>query len=233
MDEQTAREALARCTAYKLLSAVFRFPTEEACTPVASGRLGRALRGALEVEGGALPTGLAEALAAMEGVMAGLSIDELQGQYIEAFDVGLPRPPCPPNEGLYIDGVPRQRLLLKLATVYRLFGLKVDQEAEAAQLADHLAVELEFLHFLAFKELQAAEEGDGEHWAGYRHARRDFLVHHPARWLESFAQRTAEKAGPAMAALATVAAGLVREDLDRAQADAALAPDAGGSERPG
>ncbi|MFP4561016.1 MAG: molecular chaperone TorD family protein [Thiohalorhabdus sp.] len=67
---------------------------------------------------------------------------------------------------------------------------------ERATPPDHLALELEFMNFLAFKEHQAREEGDAAHLEGYVRAQWDFLERHLGRWVEEFGTQAGEKPSP-------------------------------------
>ena len=62
---------------------------------------------------------------------------------------------------------------------YRFFGLTIDPEAH--ELPDQLSTQLEFLHFLAFKEVETLQAGGDT--GPLRRACRDFLGRHPAGWL--------------------------------------------------
>jgi hypothetical protein len=103
--------------------------------------------------------------------------------------------------------------LLAVSAFYRHFGLAPADAADRRELPDHLAVELEFLHFLAFKEDPAARAGDPELRPGYVRAQRDFEELHLVPWVGSFADR-AQAAGtaPFQAALATLAAEVIGAD---------------------
>lgn len=213
-DDEGRDEALARSMVYKDLSGAFRYPHEDTWTPLLDGSLREALEKVLG-SGDELAGPLATSLARLEREGEGLDLAELQARYMEAFDIGWPEPPCPPNEGLHNEGVPRRRLLLDLASLYRHFGLKVGEQPETSQLADHLAIELEFLHFLSFKEGQALEEGENDLVAGYRRAQGDFLDHHPGRWVHVFAAKAREHASPTLAALADLTAGVIETERAR------------------
>jgi TorA maturation chaperone TorD len=50
-----------------------------------------------------------------------------------------------------------------------------------------MTTELEFLHYLAYREAEALEEGED---AGpYRRAQRDFIERHPGKWVPMLVQR--------------------------------------------
>ncbi|MEE9284720.1 MAG: molecular chaperone TorD family protein [Dehalococcoidia bacterium] len=97
------------------------------------------------------------------------------------FDVGPGRPPCPLYEGSHRRG--RQEIMEELVRFYEHFGLR-HQEGD---LPDHLCAELEFMHYLAFKQAAALRAGtDSE---PYKLAQRDFLSRHLNRWLPRLRSR--------------------------------------------
>jgi DMSO reductase family type II enzyme chaperone len=62
---------------------------------------------------------------------------------------------------------------------YNHFGLTLSEKPR--ELPDHLTTQLEFLHFLAYREAEALERGDDP--SSYQRAQRDFLGRHPGRWI--------------------------------------------------
>jgi DMSO reductase family type II enzyme chaperone len=102
-------------------------------------------------------------------------LETLQQAYISTFEVGVGRPFCPLYEGSHRGG--RMKLMEELVRFYEHFGLK----AQVGDHPDHLCAELEFLHYLAFKEAAALAHGDDV--ADLRRAQRDFLDRHLCRWL--------------------------------------------------
>jgi|TARA_B100000315_G_scaffold242894_1_gene265642 DMSO reductase family type II enzyme chaperone len=68
---------------------------------------------------------------------------------------------------------------------YEHFGLETAQATR--ELPDHLATELEFLHFLTFSEAEALETGTDP--GSFRRAQRDFLARHPGRWVPDLHER--------------------------------------------
>ena len=163
------RAAAARSTLYGWLAAAFSFPTPELQEAFASGLF----LDELQAFAATLPFTLPEDDSLrMDPVPAH---EELAGQYVRLFDVGAGRPPCPLYEGSHRRG--RQEILEELVRFYEHFGLR-HQEGD---LPDHLCAELEFMHYLAFKQAAALQAGtDSE---PYRLAQRDFLSRHLNRWL--------------------------------------------------
>ncbi len=161
--------AAARSSLYRCLATAFSFPTPELSEAFASG-------GFLDELLAAAPA-LPFPLAADDGLRGGpaLAHEELQQEYIRLFEVGPGRPPFPLYEGSHRSG--RMKTLEELVRFYEHFGLR----PEAGDLPDHLCAELEFMHYLAFKEA-AALHPDADSLP-YRLAQRDFLRRHLNRWL--------------------------------------------------
>lgn len=166
-DEELA--AAARSALYRWLAEAFAFPTPELGEALVSGRLLDELTDIVA----ALPFRLPEDVGPQ--VDATLEREEMEEHYIRLFDVGPGRPPCPLYEGSHSRG--RQELLEELVRFYEHFGLR-HQEGD---LPDHLCAELEFMHYLAFKQAAALREGSDSE--PYRLAQRDFLSRHLRRWL--------------------------------------------------
>jgi putative dimethyl sulfoxide reductase chaperone len=157
----------ARSYVYMMLARAFDFPTDELAQSLVSGKWAEDIRKVsshLPFE----PPGL-EQLA--------LACDDLAiaQKYVKLFDVGPGRPPVPLYEGSYIGG--RMKLMEDLVRFYEHFGLK----PHPSDRPDHLVAELEFMHFLAFK--QAAIAAGGEDASPLVLAQHDFLQRHPCKWL--------------------------------------------------
>ncbi len=162
------RDPIVRSSLYKLLSIGFRYPTPEIFKIFQNGEF--------------------------LDVMKGMTFVDLEIQFTRTFDAGNPVPPCPPYEGLYC-GKPRSMVMLEVSEFYNCFGLRMSQEGGKREFPDHISAELEFLHFLAFKEAQAMETGDEEKHKGYLLAQKDFLERHLSRWVPEFCLRVQNSAG--------------------------------------
>lgn len=66
--------------------------------------------------------------------------------------------------------------------MYSAYNFMVDYEAARAISADHIGVELEFMHHLAEAELKALEEGDKEAVKALQEIQKEFLDKHLLRW---------------------------------------------------
>lgn len=178
-------EASARSAVYRWFSASFAFPTPEshACL-----RDGTYLAGTRKLLAG-LPYALDLAyMQTLELSLGGLvsGFDDFSAEYIRLFDVGHKggKPPCPLYGGEYSS---RSRLdvMEELVRFYGYFDLGLSERDR--ELPDHLTVELEFLHYLAFREGRALEAAGDP--SSYRRAQADFIERHPGAWIPILRQR--------------------------------------------
>jgi TorA maturation chaperone TorD len=66
----------------------------------------------------------------------------LQGEYVRLFINALPEVPCPPYGSFYLEGILMGESTVKLKKLYASYGWQTDE------MADHIAVELEFMALL-------------------------------------------------------------------------------------
>ncbi|MDK2372887.1 MAG: molecular chaperone TorD family protein [Candidatus Korarchaeota archaeon] len=125
-----------------------------------------------------------------------LGRDLFQAEYVATFELGNPAPPCPPFEREYLKGdragdAPSDHveddlrreadILSELIDFYEGCGVGVK-----GATPDHLAVELEFLHYLTSKEFESLENGNLTELALLRKDELNFLKNHLLRWLDGF-----------------------------------------------
>lgn len=140
-----------------------------------------------------------------------LGRDEFQAEYVSTFELGSPKPLCPPYENEYVgpgelkesnvfidalNTTSPQFMDVKhsldvLATVsifYETYGVQVSQTTP-----DHLVVELEFMYYLTAKEYEALKNEKPKDARMYRKAQAEFIENHLSRWMEKLANCVREK----------------------------------------
>ncbi len=190
-----------RCSIYKLLSLGFRYPKVEVFKTFQSGEFFDEIRNHVF----SLPhlnTGQAFP-GKIQNELEGVDFGDFEAGFVETFDAGSPLPPCPPYEGFYGEKS-RTAVLLEVSEFYRHFGLKMSQKEGKRELPDHISAELEFLHFLTFKEAQAIMNDDKEFLKGDLLAQKDFLERHLLKWVPEFCERLMNSDMPFYARLARV-----------------------------
>ena len=99
---------------------------------------------------------------------------DLQNQYVRLFINALPEVPCPPYGSFYLEGTLMGESTLRLTNLYRNYGFETDE------VADHIAVELEFLAILLHLSIKDDESTRVD---------RRFLWDHLKAWTPRFFDR--------------------------------------------
>ncbi len=175
---------IARAATYKLLAECYYPPGEETRKHVSD----------LSCNLKTLCPPAAEAAGRMEAALqSDEGFEELSIDHARLF-VGPFALLAPPYGSVYLEG--ERRLMgdstLAAGECYQEVGLEVAAGFNGAP--DHIAVELEFMHFLAVKELEALAGGDS---VCARHLRRKqiaFLERHLAAWVPDFSRSVEEHA---------------------------------------
>ncbi|HDI73517.1 MAG TPA: hypothetical protein ENF57_00730 [Candidatus Korarchaeota archaeon] len=138
-----------------------------------------------------------------------LGRDYFQAEYVATFELGSPKPLCPPFEREYLSpgevskgsfvevtggGRPSDELekemgvLASITEFYEECGVRIRNATP-----DHLVVELEFLHYLVSKEFEALEDGNQEKALEFRKRQLEFIETHLSRWLGRFSKCLKER----------------------------------------
>jgi DMSO reductase family type II enzyme chaperone len=185
LSDPAGQRAGGRSRVYAAFAEMFEYPDKEYCEAVRSGTLAEALREVLKSVDPSLVEGADSNWEALSN--AGDGEDDLAVEFTRLFDVGASGPPCPLYGGLY--GGARMKTMEEAVRFYNHFGLTLSESPH--ELPDHLTTELEFLHFLAFREAQSLEQGDDP--GAYQRAQRDFLARHLGRWIPKMREKMERK----------------------------------------
>ena len=185
--EQASEQALARSLIYRILAGVLRYPSSR------GGDIGlpdpdegvRETLDALFDDAGEC----ADLLTELRHRFSSTERAQIENGYVELFSHTV-RGTCPPYELEY--GETRGTFLSPhelsdISAFYRAFGLQISSARH--ERVDHIAVECEFMHFLAFKQAYAEEDGLTDLAAATRDAQIVFLRDHLARWALAFFRR--------------------------------------------
>lgn len=188
--------AAPRCLAYAACSELLASPHELDPRP--------ALRPRLD----AIATlAQARALHPVVVALADADLGDLRQQYSRLFEVGDAGPPVPIRESLRPGRPSGARE--QIVRFYDYFDYA--PAGPFAWQSDHLSIELEFLHYLAFREADAADEAAA---LPFQLAQADFAARHAGAWLPAFAQDTAKAAAhSSYAPVVRAVADFVADDL--------------------
>jgi len=207
-DLATAEElqAAARSRLYVLLARAFAVPDPPFHQAVREGAFAAQVWN--NVAALPYPFALADGEAVRQQLGEVAGHQELQSEYIRLFDVGTPRPPCPLYGGEYKKG--RKGVMEELIRFYNYFGLRPSPRSR--DMPDHITIELEFMHFLIFREVTALHHQQDR--TSYLRAERDFLERHLCAWVPRLGERLRrQQPHPFYAALARLAEAFLAADL--------------------
>lgn len=171
---EVVRTAPARCRCYGAFSELIASPHDVDVRETVGARVGAA-------EGLPFPVELDELLQEY----AGCETEQLKAEYSGLFEVGSQGPPAPIREDLNTGQKSGTRE--DIVRFYDYFGYRLDDRF--AWAPDHLSVELEFMHFLAWHEAGAAEDA-----LSWQLAQADFAERHLQNWVPKLADAVAQLA---------------------------------------
>lgn len=176
--------AAARSRAYTVFTQAFAYPAGEQWDALHEGDLVTALRTVLnEVDTSLLDGANLDALRE-----TGEDRDDIAVEYTRLFDVGgSGGPSCSLWGGTYGDA--RMKTMEEAVRFYNHFGLSVAEDPH--ELPDHITTQLEFLHYLTYRETETLQAGEDA--GSYRRAQRDFILRHPGKWVPKLAAAVKEQ----------------------------------------
>lgn len=121
------------------------------------------------------------------------TLSDLQAEHRRVFSNVITLD-CPPYETLFgNDHVFGQaHMMADIAGFYKAFGLELSRDIH--ERLDHLSVELEFMHFLAYKESYARCHDGAEKTQIVVDAQKKFVKEHLGRWVPLFSRMLMKKA---------------------------------------
>ncbi len=99
-----------------------------------------------------------------------------------------------PYESFYLDKDRKigARVTINVDKFYKSAGVNFTDAQD--EIADYIAIELEFLYHMCSREEEAWKTGDTAHALGYLKFQRDFIVDHLGKWIKPFCDDTLEEA---------------------------------------
>lgn len=175
-DKSVDTALAARSMLYSLFAKALSHPGEDLVADFVSGQFDADVKGLMKETGYALAPGAS--------VIVTATPHDLEIAYATAFEAGLPKVSL--REANYIrEG--EKVLFEDLFRFYDHFGLDTSSGA-LREWPDHIAVELEFMHYLTW--LEADESASS---APLRLAQKDFLERRTGAWVEELAERLEQK----------------------------------------
>ncbi|HXF93843.1 MAG TPA: molecular chaperone TorD family protein [Nitrospiraceae bacterium] len=208
-DTPAVERALNRSKIYLLISWSMLYPEDDEFLDylqsgefVEDGRLAlESLRSALDGNGGERAKQKIAALLkhfdSIEKWIAAECINwqlsDLQGEHRRVFSNVITLD-CPPYETLFGNDhvFAQSHVMGDIAGFYKAFGVELSRDIH--ERLDHLSVELEFMHFLAYKESYSRCHDGADKTQIVVDAQKKFVKNHIGRWVPLFCRMLARKA---------------------------------------
>lgn len=193
--ETRVQNTLARSTIYQFLSLCFSEP-DDGTFPILKdkgylGNFQESLETFLAIDriNGAMDTSyMLHIPLLIKDCIRGKSHADIKTEYAQRFGAFVSSKECPIYETFYgkLDIFQQTQELADISGFYRAFGLKFSEDVKKDKY-DHLCVELEFMHYLTYKEAYAIENHGDEQVSICVDAERKFMKEHLGRWTGLFA----------------------------------------------
>lgn len=173
-----------RADSYRFLSACFCFPQKELFS---QEDIFKSLTHAL---GGVCPEAVAFS-SEMEKAFSEAKEEELKVEYARLF-VGPYELKAPPYGSIYLDGERKVmgNSTMEVIKLYEEAGLVMDKDFK--ELPDHIAVELEFMYYLIYKEVEALEKLEKDKALALEETRNHFFNRFLSPWIPPFCEKIKE-----------------------------------------
>lgn len=198
LDQEVASRVdslLTRSSMYQVLSACFLYPTEKNLSVLKTPKI-QEYQKALVLCYESIDDGveLNRCFGEIQEAFAATSIEILQSEYQRIVGHTMSKE-CPLYETQYGASQVFQQVqeLGDIQGFYRAFGL--DTSEIEKERCDHVSVELEFMHFLLYKQAYAMENHGDEKTQICVDAQKKFLKEHIGKWVPLFSVLFARKAG--------------------------------------
>lgn len=141
----------------------------------------------------AIETVLADIERWISAECANWKLEDLQAEHRRVFSNVITLD-CPPYETLFGNDhvFAQSHTMGDIAGFYKAFGVELSKDIH--ERLDHLSVELEFMHFLAYKESYALCHDGPEKTQIVIDAQSKFVKNHIGRWVPLFSKMLAKKA---------------------------------------
>ncbi len=98
-----------------------------------------------------------------------------------------------PYESFYLDRDRKigARVTINVNKFYESAGIKFTKAQD--EIADYIAIELEFMHHMCKREEEAWRGRDKKHAVGYLKFQRDFITEHLGKWIKPFTDDVLEE----------------------------------------
>ncbi len=189
---ENVEDLLAASQIYQFLSTCLLEPNKEAVDLLNNKEYMEEVKICLGLHGNGE---LSETFNDLQEGLQGADVETLSQGYHATFGGATVAMDCPPYE-MYFSGShiwQQTQDLSDISGFYKAYGIEIEEDKASSRRWDHIAVELEFLHFLTYKLAYAIENHSDEKQEACLSGKKKFLNSHIGRWIHAFATSASKK----------------------------------------
>jgi len=216
---ESVEDLLASSQIYQFLSTCLLEPNKKALEMLNNEEYMAEVKSCISVSGN---SEMLEAFELLKKALEDNDVENLEWGYRATFGGATVAMDCPPYEMYYSGSQIWQQTqdLADISGMYKAYGIQMEEDSTTSRW-DHVAVQLEFLHFLTYKLAYAIENHSEEEQESCLSGKKKFLYAHIGRWIKAFStsvvKKTPEDFYRQAATLATV---FVHKEMVRLSVDA-------------
>ncbi|GAX59458.1 nitrate reductase delta subunit [Candidatus Scalindua japonica] len=184
-------DLLAASQIYQFLSTCLLEPNKEALDLLLNDDYMAEVKNCIEISGSSQ---MLETFDLLQRRVEGVDVEGLAWSYRATFGGSTVAMDCPPYEMYYSGSQIWQQTqdLADISGMYKAYGIEIEEDTTTSRW-DHVAVELEFLHFLTYKIAYAIENHSEKEQESCISGKKKFLYAHIGRWIKAFSTSVIKK----------------------------------------
>ncbi len=188
---ESVEDLLAASQVYQFLSTCLLEPNKEALEMLNNKDYMSEVKSCISISGN---NEMLETFELLQKGLEGADVEKLEWGYRATFGAATVAMDCPPYEMYYSGSQIWQQTqdLADISGFYKAHGIQMEEDTTTSRW-DHVAVELEFLHFLTYKLAYAIENHSAEEQEACLSAKKKFLYAHIGRWIKAFSTSVVKK----------------------------------------
>ena len=189
--KESIEDLLAASQVYQFLSTCLLEPNKEGLEMLNNVEYMSEVKSCISAGGNNEMLGVFEQL---QKSLEGNDVENLEWGYRATFGGATVAMDCPPYEMYYSGSQIWQQTqdLADISGMYKAYGIEMEEDSTTSRW-DHVAVQLEFLHFMTYKLAYAIENHSEEEQESCISGKKKFLYAHIGRWIKAFSTSVVKK----------------------------------------
>ncbi len=188
---ESVEDLLAASQIYQFLSTCLLEPNKEALEVLNNVEYMSEVKSCISTSGN---SEMLEVFELLKKSLEGNDVENLDWGYRATFGAATVAMDCPPYEMYYSGSQIWQQTqdLADISGMYKAYGIEMEEDSTTSRW-DHVAVQLEFLHFMTYKLAYAIENHSEEEQESCISGKKKFLYAHIGRWIKAFSTSVVKK----------------------------------------